>query len=132
MGAFLFMPSRHSFSRANFLYPRSFLWEVGKDETERISQLLDVNFAKYGIDGHWVADVENKVPCEKCGKLSGLDDFVYTSLKKGVHSREFLLKMFLAIEPGRGANHLVDCAECGTTFKQDGEVYLPTRFRSFR
>ena len=100
---------------------------MDKEETERISELLGVDFSQYGITGHWMAPGRAKVSCENCGKPSGLDDFVHTALKSGVHSREHILKAFLDGSHSGGTPHFIDCAVCDTTFKKDGEVCNLTR-----
>jgi hypothetical protein len=94
------------------------LWNIGQDESDRISALLDADFSDFGIIGHKVN--REKCTCTGCGKRTGLDDFVHTALQTGVHSKAWMVKAFSGPRISDGTPHVLQCSICNTTFKNTG------------
>jgi len=105
-------PTQHNYVTKDGAY----LWDIDDAEAARPSKLLGINFSSIGMTGHWL--MRPKLACTSCGKLTGLDDFIHTALKNGIHKPEFML---MALEAGgRSSNtgHILDCAMCDTTFTE--------------
>ncbi|KAI9567863.1 hypothetical protein HD554DRAFT_2172917 [Boletus coccyginus] len=91
---------------------RTYLWYITEDEYLRLNQIfVGHDFQETGMGGTKVIGLP--VPCEGCGKYTEFIDWIWTALRRGVHSREF---MFNALKHGRQGGetmHDVYCSECG-------------------
>ena len=109
----------------------TYLWYITEDEYLRLNKIFgDREFQETGLGGTKVVGLPS--PCPGCGKYTEFIDWwaafrmitiwtmltsvffrVWTALRRGVHTREF---MFNALKMGRqGAEtmHDVYCSECG-------------------
>jgi len=91
---------------------KTYLWYITEDEYLRLNQMfVGHDFQETGMGGTKVMGLP--IPCEGCGKYTEFIDWVWTALRRGVHTRQF---MFNALRNGRqGAEtmHDVYCSECG-------------------
>ncbi|RPD75448.1 hypothetical protein L226DRAFT_534357 [Lentinus tigrinus ALCF2SS1-7] len=86
-------------------------WMISQDEEERLSALLEADFHDTGVAGTYVTAPPQT--CPHCGKETEFIDWVYTALKRGVHSPEFLLESLKAGRTPEGVHHDVYCSGCG-------------------
>ena len=100
----------------NNLPENVFLWHIDDAQADRISALLKIDFSSLGIAGNFVYGAPAK--CRACGKLSGLDDFIYTGLKMAAHKPEFMIKALTERMPSSSEQlpHTLDCCLCDTTY----------------
>jgi hypothetical protein len=102
-----------------------FLWEIDDAQADRISSLLKIDFPTLGIAGNFVYGAPAK--CRSCGKLSGLDDFIYTGLKMAAHKPEFMIKALTERMPSSSEQlpHTLDCCLCNTTYIETSDTDAP-------
>jgi len=90
----------------------TYLWYITEDEYLRLNQIfVGRDFQETGLGGTKVVGLPAE--CQGCGKYTEFIDWVWTALRRGVHTREF---MFNALKQGRqGAENMHDvyCSECG-------------------
>ncbi|TFK89919.1 hypothetical protein K466DRAFT_413046 [Polyporus arcularius HHB13444] len=84
---------------------------IGQDEQERLSALLEADFYDTGVAGTYVTSPPQV--CPHCGKETEFIDWVYTALKRGVHSPEFIVESLKASRTPEGVHHDVYCSGCG-------------------
>ncbi|KZV93514.1 hypothetical protein EXIGLDRAFT_835695 [Exidia glandulosa HHB12029] len=104
-----------------------YYWRIDDDQAGRLSRLLDIDFGELGIIGQFVNGVA--LECAQCGKVSGLDDFVYTAIKTGVHTKDFIVQTLQDrsnARRGNGTLHTLTCCECDTVFKEVGSPIVRT------
>ncbi|KAH7928906.1 hypothetical protein BV22DRAFT_1117214 [Leucogyrophana mollusca] len=90
------------------------LWKIDDNQCDRISTLLDIDFAAIDLRGHVLNTAESV--CHGCGKLSGLDDFVSTGLSRGVHTKEFIINSLTGPHRSSSTPHELECCVCGTVY----------------
>jgi len=98
----------------------SYLWIIDKDQSDRISEMLETDFEQFGVVGTRVLTPQYK--CAKCGKLSGLDDFISGALKSKVHTREFMINALREPSTNLSPPHKLDCCVCGDAFLECNSV----------
>jgi len=83
----------------------TYLWYITEDEYIRLNQIFaGREFQETGLGGTKVVGLPS--PCGGCGKYTEFIDWVWTALRRGVHTREF---MFNALKNGRqGAETMHD------------------------
>jgi len=91
-----------------------YLWVIDRNQCDRISELLQTDFEKFGISGTKV--LSPPAICAKCGKISGFDDFISGALKSKIHTREFMINALRNPSPNFSPPHKLDCSICGDTF----------------
>lgn len=87
---------------------------VTKEQSDRISDMLKVDFQSFGITCTYLTGPQ--ATCGGCGKLSGLDDFVHNAMKLNVHDAAFMIGMFKNPVPNKTPPHKLECCVCGTTY----------------
>ncbi|KAH7928905.1 hypothetical protein BV22DRAFT_163358 [Leucogyrophana mollusca] len=90
------------------------LWKIDIKQSNRLSTLLDVDFSTFDVKGHALTTPE--YVCHGCGKLSGLDDFVGTGLKLGVHTKKFMINALTHPHRNTSTPHELECCVCGTVY----------------
>ncbi|KAG6370521.1 hypothetical protein JVT61DRAFT_11302 [Boletus reticuloceps] len=113
-----FLPSGNKIKPPTKLLPvgdgerATYLWYITKDEYLRLNKIFGGrDFQETGLGGTKVVGLPS--PCPGCSKYTEFVDWVWTALRRGVHTREF---MFNALKQGRqGAENMHDvyCSECG-------------------
>ncbi|KAI0800142.1 hypothetical protein C8Q74DRAFT_394068 [Fomes fomentarius] len=104
-----------------------YLWRISENEQERLSALLEQDFYDLEVDGTYL----NSPPqtCSHCGKETEFADWVYTALKRGIHSPEFIAESLKLGNIPKGRLHDVYCSRCGhlTAFRnptgEEGGAY---------
>jgi len=83
--------------------------------------LLDVDFNSLRVKGVILSGPKQK--CQGCGKLSGLDDIVHNTLEEGIHSKEFMVKVFETGGPHASSEREIRCSSAGC-----GRAHLEKRY----
>ncbi|TFK60432.1 hypothetical protein BDN72DRAFT_527159 [Pluteus cervinus] len=96
-------------------------WPIDKEESSRLSSLLEYDFGSLDIAGHFV--MRPQLSCSECGKFSGLDDFVHTSLRQEIHSKRFMINILKHHPISDGREHYLHCSSCDTLFVEQTVSY---------
>lgn len=99
------------------------LWTIDQAQSDRISKMLDFDFASLGIKGTYLENPQLK--CQSCGKLSGLDDFVSGALKLGMHNTDFMIRALIEGAPNTAPAHKLKCCVCDTFYRECDFVRPP-------
>ena len=103
------------------------IWPVDKAMGSRITNMLNFDFAALGINGTYVMCPLLK--CHGCGKISGLDDFVYGAMKTGIHNVAFMIKVLVDEESSNPSPpHKLWCSGCDEIFLKSDAVSRPRTF----
>jgi hypothetical protein len=106
-----------------------YTWLIVEDEYLRLTKLFGRDFQECGLCGTNLYGVPE--PCKGCGKYTefidwsvfgirdGLSSYsyffprVWTALRRGVHSKEFIFKALMDGRQGEETSHDAYCSECG-------------------
>ncbi|KAI9456319.1 hypothetical protein HD554DRAFT_210793 [Boletus coccyginus] len=109
----------------------SYLWYITEDEYLRLNKIFyPREFQETGLGGTKVVGLPS--PCPGCGKYTEFIDWVWTALRRGVHTRNFMFNSLKAGRQGAETMHDVYCSECGllTTVRSrnnaEGGLEAPT------
>ncbi|RYP15727.1 hypothetical protein DL765_005529 [Monosporascus sp. GIB2] len=91
--------------------PGAHYWPVEDYEAAKLEQLLGVQWSSLRIRGFIFEGP--KPTCDTCGKTGGFDDFVYTALENGIHSKDFIAEALRARTEAQ-PHDMVLCSSCGT------------------
>ncbi|KAF1739068.1 hypothetical protein CRV24_001000 [Beauveria bassiana] len=89
-------------------------WLLTETERAHIASMLNVETSELKFRGNNF--LQDRSECGKCGKYSGMDDFVHNALYAGIHSVEFM-KDFLLGKTEQATpytEHEVVCSRCDT------------------
>ncbi|KZO96393.1 hypothetical protein CALVIDRAFT_537168 [Calocera viscosa TUFC12733] len=99
------------------LPPGTFYWPVTEDQSNRLSELLNIDFSELGVRGAFIGSP--LLICIHCGKLSGMEDFIYEALQRGIHTPEFIIEDLKA--GGKGSHsQILHCMDCGEAYMRSG------------
>lgn len=99
------------------LPPGTFYWPVTEDQAYRLSELLNVDFSELGVRGAFIGSPQ--LICSHCGKLSGMEDFIFEALQRGIHSPEFIVEDLRAGGKGQHSQ-ILHCMDCGEAYMRSG------------
>ncbi|KIM21093.1 hypothetical protein M408DRAFT_29813 [Serendipita vermifera MAFF 305830] len=88
-----------------------YAWYITEDEYLRLNKLFGRDFQETALGATVVSGLPT--PCNGCGKYTEFIDWVWTALRRGVHSREFMFKALKESRQGMENSHDVYCSECG-------------------
>lgn len=97
-----------------------YCWVIDKEEQSRLTHPLGTDFHSFNLAAHIVDTPKWEHTC--CGKVTGLDDFVTTALRGGIHSREFIIASLKSdLNDGGGHPHRLSCSVCACDSSPDPE-----------
>lgn len=92
-------------------------WEIDNNERKRLIELLNIDFNDEKIKNIKGTIVDGpRMNCNNCGKKSELIDFVHTSIKQNIHSKEFMIKALKETIPNSSPPHELECSNCENKF----------------
>ncbi|KAF8545791.1 hypothetical protein OG21DRAFT_93120 [Imleria badia] len=90
----------------------TYLWYITEDEYLRLNQIfVGRDFQETGLGGTKIVGLPAQ--CPGCGKYTEFIDWVWTALRRGVHTREFMFNSLKQGRQGAETMHDVYCSECG-------------------
>jgi hypothetical protein len=92
-------------------------WEIDSNERKRLGKLLGRDFNDEKIKNIKGTIVDGpRMNCNNCGKRSELIDFIHTSIKQNVHSKDFMIKALKESTPNTSPPHVLECSNCESKF----------------
>jgi len=88
-----------------------YMWYITKDEYLRLNKIFGRDFQECNTGGTLVVGLPS--PCEGCGKYTEFIDWVWTALKRGVHSSDFMFEALKDSRMPKENMHDVYCSGCG-------------------
>ncbi|KAM3452558.1 hypothetical protein MY3296_004447 [Beauveria thailandica] len=89
-------------------------WKLTQTEHAHIASMLNMEASELKLRGSNF--LQDRSECGKCGKYSGMDDFVHNALYAGIHSVEFMKDFLLGKikQTTPYTEHDVICSRCDT------------------
>ncbi|KIP05954.1 hypothetical protein PHLGIDRAFT_479671 [Phlebiopsis gigantea 11061_1 CR5-6] len=91
---------------------KTYSWFITEDEYLRLCSLFGREFQECNLGATLVNGLPT--PCKSCGKHTEFIDWVWTALRRGVHTADFMFEALKDRRMPKENMHDVYCSQCGT------------------